>query len=160
MCPELDDGRDHLGREYREFGDEDSRERLRDFGLVLPEAARALNLFQVRNRDRFVIDYARQLGVVFARTCLAVGAPIDTNDQQSVRHVISAAPFVTVRRMRQAATRQKVPWKTRFDSSRRDVSKISHPHAIDATSRPTQRHRRTRRLNKLTYHSTASCLSA
>ena len=45
--PELHDGRDDLGRDLREFGDERRSERLLDLRLVLLEATRALDLEQV-----------------------------------------------------------------------------------------------------------------
>ena len=47
MRPELHDGRDDLGRNLREFGDERRGKRLLDLRLVFSEAAGALDLEQV-----------------------------------------------------------------------------------------------------------------
>ena len=46
--PELHDGRDDLGGDLREFGDERRGERLLDLRLVLLEAAGAADLEKVR----------------------------------------------------------------------------------------------------------------
>ena len=47
MGPELHDGRDDLGGDLREFGDEHRGERLLDLRLVFSEAAGALDLEKV-----------------------------------------------------------------------------------------------------------------